>query len=183
MNKIQLIIVAILMLSANTALAFSPSLDDMYREMLEEERGGKLPLYMSSKTSTKVVKTKKAISVSTKSEKRRTNIANVTNKQALEFSRPKPIRTWNDIVTAVQKGKASPFDLAKIKELAAEKNHDALELLAWMNANGVSMKQNLHNAWALYSQAAQLGVPKAIKNANAVYRAMSDYQRTTLPPY
>ncbi|MGD9637469.1 MAG: SEL1-like repeat protein [Alphaproteobacteria bacterium] len=177
-------------LSTSAAEAFSSSLDDLYRKMLSENYEGSLPEFVINRQApefevTKLDGKKESPDFLVKKPDAKIEAPKVDSKliKAMEYGAPEPIKTWKDIVVSVQKGNPSPFDIAEITKKADEKDKNAVEILAWLNANGIGMKQDLHKAWELYSLAANLGVENAGKNANAVWRAMNDYQKQTLAPY
>ena len=88
------------------------------------------------------------------------------------FLKP-PARTFLDAVKSVKSGTASAEDIALISSLAAEKNPEAIELLAWMNATGTGVSQNLYNAWFLYTEADDLGVAQAKENAFVIHNLIT----------
>ena len=84
-----------------------------------------------------------------------------------------PARSFLSAVKAVKSGTASAEDVALISSLAKEKNPDAVELLAWMNATGTGLSQNFYNAWFLYAEADDLGVTGAKRNATVIYNLIT----------
>ena len=88
------------------------------------------------------------------------------------FLKP-PARTFLDAVKSVKSGTAAAEDIALISTLAAEKNPEAVELLAWMNATGTAIPQNFYNAWFLYTEADDLGVAEAKKNAAVIHNLIT----------
>lgn len=174
----------------NEVLAFSSSLDDLYRKMLTEDYEGALPVFVSNRTAPefeapKVVKDEKSTSFLVSQPDKVIESPKMTKElfDALEYSRSESNKTWQNVVVAVQKGNPSPFDVAEIKKRVEQKNTEAVELLAWMCANGIGVKQDLQKSWELYSFASRLGVETAGQNANAVWRAMNNYQKQTMSPF
>jgi len=91
------------------------------------------------------------------------------------FLKP-PERTFLSAVKAVKSGLVSAEDIALVTALADEKNPEAVELLAWMNATGTGVEQNFYNAWFLYTEADDLGVKEAKQNAAVIYNLIT-FQR------
>ena len=73
--------------------------------------------------------------------------------------------------------KSEVKDIALVTALADEKKPEAVELLAWMNATGTGVEQNFYNAWFLYTEADDLGVKEAKRNAAVIYNLIT-FQRS-----
>ena len=179
-----------IMLNASPAYAFGLDLDEMYRDIIKSENAGHLPSYSFNK----VVKEKKVqkeeakkeaetIKIPEKKELPASLMANTVPAKAKSLVQTKDDKKWKEVVIAVQKGNPSPFDIAEIEKQAEAKDVQAVEILAWIKANGVGCEQDLQKAWALYNLASQLGVKDAAQNANAVYRAMNRYEKDILSPF
>lgn len=100
-----------------------------------------------------------------------------------EKEEPPPPPPWDEVVTAIAQNDALPEHVAEVERRAEEGQGDAVELLAWMRANGVAVAKDLPAAFRLYAQAYKLGVPNARENAIAVYKSMSrtEQQAARLP--
>ena len=186
----KLIILLSLILMPMTANAFSSSLDELYRTMLVEDYEGTLPPFVINRKAPEfeasiLVEARTTPDFLVKQPDEKPVEAEVTPQliEAIEYGNPEPIKKWLDIVAAVQRGNPSPFDIAEIRKKAEHNNIEAVELIAWIYANGIGTKQDLHKAWEYYSLAARLGVASAGQNANAVWRAMNAYQKQTMSPF
>lgn len=185
------------LLWAEASYAFGPSLDDLYREMVSDDNAGSLPGFISNREGisfeTPALEKEelpgddgiqdddvfKGARIS--AGKKKVAPPKKTKKRLQKTTTPE--RTWKQVILAVQQGAPDAFDLDMIHTRAAKNNLEAIELLAWMYANGVGIKQDLHKAWKMYVDGSRRGLKNASQNANAIYRAMSTQQRATLPPY
>jgi TPR repeat protein len=85
--------------------------------------------------------------------------------------------TWVEVVQQVAGGTPSPFAVDEVRRRSDGGDGQAVELLAWMHANGVGVRRDLPRAFNLYVQAGASGIEAARENASAVFRSMSVEQR------
>jgi TPR repeat protein len=63
-------------------------------------------------------------------------------------------------------------DIAVIEKEGAAKQPRAVEALAWCKLNGIGMEANVVEAFTLYGEAAQLGIPTAQANQTAIFETV-----------
>jgi TPR repeat protein len=203
--RLFVFIVVLLVTAPNVSFAFGTSLGDMYRNIVKIENGDEVPNYVKKhdkekqKPAPQVVETKQNLppvvyAEKTLEEKYRQRVRLSKLKEKIseletkedkkkaqdEITKKNTGKDWLEIVRNVQMGYPTPFDVEEIKRRVELKDGEAVELYAWMKANGVGCKQDLQKAWLLYSLASRIGVKDAGKNANAVYKAMTAYQKENL---
>jgi hypothetical protein len=165
---------ALLVLTATEtpALAFGRTLDEVFRGVLREEHDGTLPPFVVNRGPVPYPERKP-----------------LTPEQAAEQARtadglkPRDLGeepAWVEVVGQVAGGRPSPFAVEVVRRKAEEGDAQAIELLAWMSANGVGVQRDLPRAFDLYSRANGLGVDGAKDNAEAIYRSMSAGERRTV---
>lgn len=74
-----------------------------------------------------------------------------------------------EVIGRIREQKVTPADIAVIEKLAAAKEARAVEALAWCTLNGIGVPSDPVEAYFLYGQAAQLGIPTAPSNQNAIF--------------
>jgi hypothetical protein len=202
--RFTVILTVFMFLLPKSSFAFGTTLGDMYRNIVKIENNGQTPSYIKERQKEKskapVVleeetqeisalragktpdqKFKERVRLSALKEKINELEGTKVKKETQDtLTRKNTGKKWIEIVRSVQLGNPTPFEVAEIKRRADEKDPEAVELYAWMKANGVGCKQDLQKAWLLYSLASRMGVKDAGKNANAVYKAMTAHQKETL---
>lgn len=153
----------------------APTLDDMFRDSLKRDNEGDLPDFVLNKDGVRLLGP--AAPPPPPPEGFEPPVI-VYEKE--EAAPPPP---WEDVVAAIARNDAQPEHVAVVERLADEGRPEAVELLAWMRANGASVAKDLPQAFRLYSRAHALGVPNARENAVAVYQSMSaeEQQAARLP--
>lgn len=176
-------------LISNEVYAFSPTLDEIFKNIIRIDNEGRLPLYIQEKDSKTPVSEEKSQTLKaedtastdslkkTKNNKQEDidierNISKTSYSDQKLAEAQQKIKVWEILVSKIKTGNINAFDLEKIETLVREKDPKAVELYAWMRATGTGVRQDLQNAWELYSLAANLGVKNAGENANAVYQTM-----------
>lgn len=168
---------AVLCAGAAQAWAVGPSLDEIYRSAVRGEHDGELPAYFLRRGMAPIPERKP-----------------LTPEEALAASRAagSPIDLppdqgelpWLQVVQEIAGGQPGPFAVEAVRARAEGGDSQAVELLAWMNANGVGVRRDLARAFGLYQQAEANGVPGARDNAQAVYKAMApEERRGVINPY
>jgi len=187
MNKNVLVILLSLSFLPTQACAFGLSLDDMYRDIVRSENDGYLPTYISNKNTIDIQiddgdEVKKI--ESPKLKEGENSIVYLNNKRKEDKAKAAARRKeWQEIVNAVKKSKVSPYHFTKIQAMSDNDNPKAIELLAWMKANGVGCKQDLVSSYYLYKKASRLKVKNASKNALVVYKSLPDRTRRELSKF
>lgn len=156
----------------SSASAFGRTLDEVFRGTLREEHNGTLPPFVVNRGLAPYPEPKP-----------------LTPEEAAELARRQQgvpaldltgQMSWVEVVTEVAGGAPSPFAVEAVRRRAEDGDGQALELLAWMNANGVGLQRDLGKAFDLYSRAHTLGIQGAKDNAQAIYRSMSVGERRTV---
>lgn len=153
----------------------APTLDDLFRDSLKRENQGELPGFVRNKDGVRILGPAEP---PPPPEPGFQPPVIVYEKEA-----PPPPPPWEEIVAAIAQNDARPEHVAEVERRAEADQPDAVELLAWMRANGVAVARDLPKAFRLYAQAHKLGVPNARENAVAVYKSMSreEQQAARLP--
>ncbi len=181
-------------LISNMAYAFNPTLDEIFKNIIRIDNEGRLPLYIQEKDSktpvseekSQILKAENTATTDSLKELKETknnkqeeieidierNISKSSYSDQKLAEAQQKIKLWEILVSKIKTGNINAFDLEKIETLVREKDPKAVELYAWMRATGTGVRQDLQNAWELYSLAANLGVKNAGENANAVYQTM-----------
>ena len=181
MNKIFITLLIMPFCLCHNAFAFGDSLDDTYREIVLKENNGRLPSYVRRASVNK-----KNESENNKKEKSKQNnedeyVLDMFNHRLVEkMANIHREARWLSIIKNVKTNKVSPFDLEEIRRRVKRKDKEAIEIYAWMNANGVGCTKNLNTSWELYNMGAKLGINNATENARAVYKSMTTYQKQTI---
>lgn len=152
------------------AWAFGRTLDEIFRGAVRQENDGTLPPYILNR-GLPPVPVRKPLTPEEAAELARSQGAGVR-----EFDLGQPL-TWLEVVQQVAAGSPSPFAVDEVTRRADGGDGQAVELLAWMHANGVGVRRDLPRAFRLYVQASDLGIDTAKDNAGAVFRSMSVEQR------
>ncbi|HXE29147.1 MAG TPA: hypothetical protein VN656_11570 [Stellaceae bacterium] len=93
---------------------------------------------------------------------------------------PRPVYTgptMNSVVAAIRAKKLSPGDMQLLEAHAEQKEPRAVEALAWCKLNGIGWPADPMQAFFLYGEAAQLGVPNAKANQVAIFEARLTQQQ------
>ncbi len=154
------------------AWAFGRTLDEVFRGSLREEHEGSLPPFVVNRGR-----------VPYPERKPLTPEEAAARAKALRPLAPTDLgheMSWVEVVTEVAGGTPSPFAVEAVRRKAEEGDPQAIELLAWMSANGVGLRRDLATAFDLYSRAHGLGVDGAKENAQAIYRSMTPGERRTV---
>lgn len=155
------------------AWAFGRTLDEIFRGTVRGENDGALPAYVINRGLVPYPE-KKPLTPDEEDALRRAARAGAVE-DPLTSEMP-----WADVVKDVANGTPGPFAVDAVRRKAEQSDAQAIELLAWMSANGVGVQRDLPQAFDLYSQAERLGVQSARDNAKAIYRAMTTEQRRTV---
>ncbi|SOD89573.1 sel1 repeat family protein [Caenispirillum bisanense] len=147
----------------------APTLDGMFRDSLLRENDGRLPGYVQNRDG---------ITLLGPAAPPPAPAPGFEPPQVVyEIEGPTPPPPWEEVVGAVARNAAEPAHVAEVERLADEGTPEAVELLAWMRANGSGVARDLPEAFKLYARAHQLGVPNARENAIAVYKSMSESEQ------
>ncbi|EKV30031.1 hypothetical protein C882_0112 [Caenispirillum salinarum AK4] len=154
----------------------APTLDDLFRDSLKRENAGELPGYVLNKDGVRLLGPAAPPPPPPPGFE--------PPQIVYEEEPPPPPPPWEEVVTAIAQNDARPEHVAEVERRAEADQGDAVELLAWMRANGVAVAKDLPKAFRLYAQAHKLGVPNARENAVAVYKSMSrDQQQAARLPF
>lgn len=157
---------------ASPAQAFGRTLDEMFRGTLREEHDGSLPSFVINRGRAPTPE-RKPLTPEQAAEQARALQGMETYDLGGDLS-------WVEVVSEVAKGTPSPFAVDAVRHRAEDGDAQAIELLAWMNANGVGLQRDLAKAFDLYSRAHGLGIDGARDNAQAIYKSMSMGERRTV---
>ncbi|MGC2854932.1 hypothetical protein ACM64Y_05615 [Novispirillum sp. DQ9] len=152
------------------AWAFGRTLDEIFRGTVRQENDGTLPPYILNR-GLPPVPSRKPLTPEEAAELARSHGSGVR-----EYDLGQPL-TWVEVVQQVAGGTPSPFAVDEVRRRADGGDGQAVELLAWMHANGVGVRRDLPHAFDLYVTANGLGIQAAKENASAVFRSMSPHQR------
>lgn len=186
MNKYIVLTLISFILIPNNAKSFGLSLDDMYRDIVRSENDGYLPTYISDKDTIDIQLDDNDIKKieTPKLNQDENTIVYLKNKRkennAIDSAKEKE---WEEIVTAAKTTRISPYHYTKIQKMADNNNPKAIELLAWMKANGTGCSQDLVSSYYLYKKASRLKVKNANKNALLVYKSLPDKTRRELSKF
>lgn len=182
MNKYLKLIFSLLILSSSFNLAQAASLDELYRDIIRDDNQGYLPIFVKNRNQPELLFQDELIppaAVDSKIEEAKpVNLIN--ERKTKEEAKLAEIKKWQDTIKAIKENRVTPVELEEINQRILKNDPKAVEILAWMNARGVGVQQNLVESFSLYRQAAELGVETANKNAALVYRSMSRLQRESL---
>jgi hypothetical protein len=186
MNKFIVLFLLFITFIPKNAVSFGLSLDDMYRDIVRSENDGYLPTYISNKNTIDIqldnndVKKIEPPKINVKENK----IVYLKNKRKEEKARLlAEKKEWEEIVNAAKNAKISPYHYTKIQNMVDNNNPKAVELLAWMKANGIGCSQDLVSSYYLYKKASRLKVKNASKNALLVYKSLPDTTRRQLSKF
>lgn len=158
-------------LGGGRALAFGRTLDEIFRGSVRQENDGTLPSYILNR-GLPPVPMRKPLTPEQAAELGRNSGSGVR-----EYDLGQPL-SWLEVVQQVAGGAPSPFAVDEVRRRGDSGDGQAVELLAWMHANGVGVRRDLPRAFSLYVQASSLGIQAARENAGAVFRSMSVEQRS-----
>lgn len=85
--------------------------------------------------------------------------------------------TMNSVFAGIRAKKLSPGDMQLLEAHAEQKEPRAVEALAWCKLNGVGWPADAIEAFLLYGEAAQLGVPNAKANQIAIFESRLTQQQ------
>ncbi len=166
--------------------AFATSLDEIYRDIVQSDNQGYLPVFVKNRNIPDFLTEDEAPaqdsfakSASTEEEKQRPVMLINERKikdQLEDFEKQK----WEQTLKAVQENRVTPVDLSLVEEKYKNKDQQATEILAWMYTTGTGVSQNLVKAFTLYQEASALNVPNALENARMVYHSMTPAQKSEL---
>lgn len=80
-----------------------------------------------------------------------------------------PPPTVAAVIAKIRAGTVGPDDIAVIRKEAAAKEPHAVEALAWCTLNGIDVAPDPVEAFWLYQEAADLGIPTARANEIAIF--------------
>lgn len=85
---------------------------------------------------------------------------------------------WQVVVKRVGEGRPLPGDYASIERKAEAGDADAMELLAWMNVNGVGLKiKNFARAYEMYGRAVVAGRIKQKENLDKLWPKLTGAEK------
>lgn len=182
MNKYLNLIFSLLILLLLSNLAQAASLDELYRDIVRDDNQGYLPIFVKNRNQPELLFQDELIPPATIDKKiEEAKPVNLINERKIkEDAKLAEIKKWEETVKAIKENRVTPVELEEINKRIIKNDPKAVEILAWMNARGVGVQQNLVEAFNLYRQAAELGIETANKNAALVYRSMSRLQRESL---
>lgn len=167
----------VLVLGAQTvstpSWAFGRTLDQIFRGTVRGENGGELPPYVVNRGLPPYPEPKPLTPEQAAGLGRGAGAGAVSE----DLTKDMP---WDDVVKEIAGGNPGPFAVEAVRRRAEQADGQAVELLAWMSANGVGVHRDLPQAFDLYARAEELGVKSAKDNARAIYRAMSTEERRTV---
>ncbi len=79
--------------------------------------------------------------------------------------------TVAEVIGRIKLQQVTAEDIGAIEKRAAAKEARAVEALAWCKLNGIGVPSDPIEAYFLYGEAAQLGIPTARSNQNAIFEA------------
>ena len=84
---------------------------------------------------------------------------------------PPPVATptVEEVIGRIRLQQATQEDIGALERRAAAKEGRAFEALAWCKLNGIVVASDPLEAYFLYGNAAQLGIPTAKSNQNAIF--------------
>lgn len=85
--------------------------------------------------------------------------------------------TMDSVMAGIRAKKLSPGDMQLLEAHAEQKEARAVEALAWCKLNGVGWPADPIEAFILYGEAAQLGVPNAKANQIAIFESRLTQQQ------
>lgn len=187
MKKFIAFIFGTILLAPNSGLAQSSSLDELYRDIVKSDNQGYLPMFVKNRNVPDFLvdenipaelQNKKPEAEPTKDEITEINFIN--ERQLRDDAIKAKVKKWQDTIKAIQENRITPVELEEVEEKVKENNPQAIEILAFMNARGYGIKQDLIKAFHLYKKASTLRVAGAEKNMAIVYRSMTRVQKESL---
>lgn len=165
----------------------SAGLDEIYRDLVRSDNRGYLPLFVKNRQAPKVftddtlnsdIVSPDFIDEQTVRGLEDINLENERQRRSAELEAAQ--LRWQQVLKNVQGGYVSSFELEELEKYEQENDPQAVEVLAWIYARGIGVKQDLEKAFSYYKKAVALNIPNAKENAVKVYRAMSVEQRSKL---
>lgn len=154
---------------ADEEAILAPTLDELFRDSLRRENEGELPGFVQNKDGVRLLGPAEPPPPPPPGFQPPIVV--------YEEEPPAPPPSWETVVAAVARNAVEPVHVAEVERLADGGRGEAVELLAWMRANGVGVGRDLPAAFRLYTRAHTLGVPNARENAIAVFRSMSEAEQ------
>ncbi len=165
--------------------AQSANLDEVYRQIIKANNQDYLPMFVKNREEPNFLKDVESVENLAKSNKDALSeinqIVDFEDKGALlkQEERAKELK-WQAIILAVQQNKLTPYDIEEIQKRIKNKDPQAIEIFAFMNAKGIGVYQDLIKSFLLYQEALNLDVDNAKNNAILVYNSMSRDQKKKL---
>jgi len=89
--------------------------------------------------------------------------------------RPSPATpTVEEVIARIRTNKVSLTDIEVLEKRTAAHEPRAVEALAWCKLNGIGVAADPVAAYFLYAEAAQLGIPTAKANQQAIFETRLD---------
>src|SRR5579863_2791359 len=82
---------------------------------------------------------------------------------------PPTTPTVEEVIAHIRMQKVTQDDIDGLQKRAAAKEARAVEALAWCKLNGIGVASDPVEAYLLYGEAAQLGIPAAKSNQSAIF--------------
>jgi hypothetical protein len=86
----------------------------------------------------------------------------------------------DEVIARIQEEKVTAADIDTIEKLAAAKEARAVEALAWCKLKGIGVPSDPVEAYFLYGEAAQLGIPTASSNQVAIFETQLNAEQRQL---
>jgi hypothetical protein len=86
----------------------------------------------------------------------------------------------DEVIARIRDEKVTAADIDTIETLAAAKEPRAVEALAWCKLKGIGVPSDPVEAYFLYGEAAQLGIPTATSNQIAIFETQLDADQRQL---
>lgn len=175
----KIILFLLFLLVPQLVFAQVSNLDEIYREIVKSENQDYLPLFVKNREAPDFLRDIEQ--VETKQTNAQQEIIELQNKRKIMREKQKAEELkWQAVILAVQQNQLTPFDLEEIDKRVKDNNPAAVEVLAFMNAKGQGIEQNLIKAFLLYQKALNLNVNQAKENAIIVYKSMNREQKEIL---
>ena len=183
----RLICLSILALLFASVDARATSLDDIYRDIVRSDHDGYLPIFVKNRPERILPIDNVGLPdpPAEKADKKNANVSSETifftnQRRARDEKQDTKRQQWERAVNAVRNNTVTPVELEELDNRSQENDPRALELLAWMYANGSGVRQDLVRSFTLYQKCSQIGVPNSAENALLVFRSMTPEQRESL---
>ncbi|MFI3241317.1 MAG: SEL1-like repeat protein [Alphaproteobacteria bacterium] len=166
----------------NICFGETTNLDEIYREIVKADNEDYLPLFVKNREAPNFLKDIENVeNITPEESENNENVIFFENKIAKRTAQQKAEELkWQAVILAIQQDKVTPFEIEIINNRIKRKDPQATELLAFMNAKGIGVEQDLIESFMLYKKAYNLGVENAKKSAVLVYKSMNNYQKQKL---